>query len=183
MSRRTAGLVSALALTAALSLTLTACQGASEARSDMPPLPPSATAPVNYVRDIHSYAQPQIARVKHVDLDLTANFAAHTLSGTAALDITAEPGATQIVLDSRNLDIKAVRDANGPLSFVLGAADPILGQSLTVTFPAFTAGETRKIFIDYATKPDAAALQWLTPAQTAGGKLFVSQNAVPVPAR
>jgi len=176
--------VSLLALSAALAgvLAIAACQQpAADPASDMPPLPASATAPVTYPKDIHSYAQPQIARVKHVDLNLTADFAAHTLSGTAALDITAEPGATQIVLDSRNLDIKAVRDAKGPLQFVLGAADPILGQSLTVTFPAFAAGETRKIFIDYATKPDAAALQWLTPAQTAGGKqpfLFSQGEAI-----
>ena len=163
-------LVSALVLSAALTATLAAC-GQKDARSDMPPLPASATAPITYVRDIHSYAQPQIARVRHIDLDLTADFTARTLSGTAALDITAEPGATRIILDVRNLDIRAVRDDKGPLKFALGAADPILGQALTVTFPAFTAGETRKIFIDYATRPDAAALQWLTPAQTAGGKL------------
>jgi leukotriene-A4 hydrolase len=184
MSRSKTGLVSLLALGAALAgvMAVAACnQKAADPASDMPPLPASATAPVTYPKDIHSYAQPQIARVKHVDLNLTADFTAHTLSGTAALDVTAEPGATQIVLDSRNLDIKAVRDARGPLQFVLGAADPILGQSLTVTFPAFTPGETRKIFIDYATKPDAAALQWLTPAQTAGGKqpfLFSQGEAI-----
>ncbi len=171
MSRNlVAALVHHTILAAALTATLAAC-GQKDARSDMPPPPASATAPITYVRDIHSYAQPQIARVRHVDLDLTADFTAKTLSGTAALDVTAEPGATQIILDTRNLDIRAVRDDKGPLKFGLGAADPILGQPLTVTFPAFTAGETRKIFIDYATRPDAAALQWLTPAQTAGGKL------------
>ncbi len=183
MSRRLAGLVSALALTAALSATVVACQQApTEAKSDMPPLPPSATAPVNYVHDIHSYAQPQIARVKHVDLNLTADFAAKTLSGTATLDVTAEPGATQIILDTRNLDIKAVRGPDDqPLTYVLGASDPILGQPLTITFPAFAAGETRKIKVDYSTRPDAAALQWLTPAQTSGGQkpyLFSQGEAI-----
>ncbi|CAN5136091.1 M1 family metallopeptidase [soil metagenome] len=169
MSRRLTGLVSALALTAALSATLAACQQA-EVKSDMPPLPASATAPVTYPKDIHSYAQPQIARVKHVDLNLTADFAAKTLSGTATLDVTAEPGATQIILDSRNLDIKAVRGPDGkPLAFVLGAADPILGQPLTITLPTFAPGQVIKIAIDYSTRPDAAALQWLTPAQTKGG--------------
>ncbi|CAN5400037.1 M1 family metallopeptidase [soil metagenome] len=175
-------LVSAIALTAALSLSVAACaQKPADPASDMPPLPPSATAPVTYVHDIHSYAQPQIARVKHVDLNLTADFAAKTLAGTATLDITGEVGATQVVLDTRNLDIKAVHDAKGPLQFVLGAADPILGQSLTVTFPAMTAGETHRIMIDYSTRPDASALQWLTPAQTAGGQkpyLFSQGEAI-----
>lgn len=103
-----AGLVCALTLSAALA----AC-GQRDAKSDMPPLPASATAPIQYVRDVHSFAQPQIARVKHVALDLTADFAAKTLSGTATLDVTAEPGATQIILDVRNLDVRAVRDDQG----------------------------------------------------------------------
>ncbi len=181
MSPRAAGLVSALALTAALSVSLAACQQ-PEVKSDMPPLPASATAPVVYPKDVHSYAQPQVARVKHVALDLTADFASKTLSGTATLDVTAEPGATQVILDSRNLDIRSVKDAEGkPLAFALGAADPILGQPLTVTLPAFPSGQVVKVVVDYATRPDAAALQWLTPAQTAGGQqpfLFSQGQAI-----
>ena len=181
MSPRAAGLVSVLALTAALSVSLAACQQ-PEVKSDMPPLPASATAPVVYPRDVHSYAQPQVARVKHVALDLTADFATKTLSGTATLDVTAEPGATQVILDTRNLDIRSVKDAEGkPLAFALGAADPILGQPLTVTLPTFTPGQVIKIVVEYATRPDAAALQWLTPAQTAGGQqpfLFSQGQAI-----
>ncbi len=138
--------------------------------SDMPALPASATAPIDYVRDIHSHARPEIARVRHVDLDLTADFAAKTLSGTATLAITAQPGANEIILDVRNLDIRDITDATGqPLQYAIGDEDPILGRPLTIRFPAFAPGETRKIAIRYATRPDAAALQWLTPAQTAGG--------------
>jgi leukotriene-A4 hydrolase len=179
MSRaRLAMMASALALAAALS----ACEGFGELKSDMPPLPASATAPVTYVRDIHSYAQPQIARVKHVALDLIADFQAQTLSGTATLDVTGEPGATQVILDTRNLDIRSVADADGrPLTFALGEDDPILGRPLTITVPAFEADETRKIVVSYATRPDAAALQWLTPAQTAGGQqpfLFSQGQAI-----
>jgi len=171
MIRSLSGLITAAAVAATLSAGLAACGQSTEVKSDMPPLPASATAPVVYPKDVHSYAQPQIARVRHVDLDLTADFTARTLSGTATLDVSAEPGATQVILDTRNLDIKAVRGAEGPLQYLLGPADPILGQALTITVPAFAAGETRKIMVDYSTRPDAAALQWLTPAQTAGGKL------------
>jgi len=177
MTRTLAGFASVIALSAALA----ACNPPAEVKSDMPPLPASATAAVAYVRDVHSYARPEVARVRHVDLDLTANFETRTLSGTATLDITAEPGATRIILDTRNLDIRAVRSETGPLQFVLGTEDPILGQPLTITFPAFEAGETRKILIDYATRPDAAALQWLTRAQTAGGQtpyLFSQGQAI-----
>ncbi|MFY7853361.1 MAG: M1 family aminopeptidase/hydrolase, partial [Brevundimonas sp.] len=167
MSRaRLAMMASALALAAALS----GCDGLGEPRSDMPPLPASTTAPVTYVRDIHSYARPETARVKHVDLDLTADFESQTLSGTATLDVTGEPGATQLILDIRNLEIRSVADEEGrPLAFALGQDDPILGRALTITVPAFETDETQKIVVTYATRPDAAALQWLTPAQTAGG--------------
>lgn len=163
---RTLGLVSALALAAALG----GCAALNLPGSDSAP-PVVATAPVDYVRDIHSYARPEIARVNHVSLDLAADFEAKTLSGTAALDITGEPGANEIVLDVRNLDIQDVRDAGGnPLQFETGPNDAILGQPLTVRFPALAPGERRRILVRYATRPDAAALQWLTPAQTAGGQ-------------
>ncbi len=164
---RTFGLVSALALATAMG----GCAMMPDFGSDMPAVPPSATAPVEYVRDIHSYARPEIARVNHVALDLTADFTTGALSGTAALDVTAEPGAEEIILDVRNLDIQDVRDASGaPLQFRTGDNDAILGQPLTIRFPAFAPGEQRRIVIRYATRPDAAALQWLSPAQTAGGR-------------
>ena len=90
---RKLGLVSAIALATALGgCAMTPGFGAG---SDVPTVPASATAPVDYVRDVHSYARPEIARVKHVSLDLTTDFAASTLSGTATLDITAEPGAPE----------------------------------------------------------------------------------------
>ena len=166
----------------ASTLALLAACGQGDTKSDMPPLPASATAPVIYERDIHSYAQPAIARVRHVDLDLVANFAAKTLSGTAALDVTGEPGATQVILDVKNLEIRSVADDKGnPLEFALGAEDAIKGQSLTVTVPAFEAGKVQKIVVTYSTRPDAAALQWLTPAQTAGGQqpfLFSQGQAI-----
>ena len=78
---RTLGLVSALALATALS----GCAAMGGA-SDMPPVPASAASTVDYVRDVHSYARPEIARVRHVSLDLAADFEAKVLSGTATLD-------------------------------------------------------------------------------------------------
>ncbi|MDO9586791.1 MAG: M1 family metallopeptidase [Brevundimonas sp.] len=166
---RKLGLVSTIALATALGgCAMTPGLGSG---SDLPAVPASAPARVDYVRDVHSHARPEIARVKHVALDLTTDFATGTLSGTAALDITAEPGANEIILDVRNLDIQDVRDASGaPLQFQTGADDPNLGQPLTIRFPAIAPGEQRRIVIRYATRPEAAALQWLTPAQTAGGR-------------
>ena len=65
--------------------------------------------------------------------------------------------------------------------FELGAVDAIKGQALTVHLPAFAGSEVQKVVVDYSTRPDAAALQWLSPQQTAGGQkpyLFSQGQAI-----
>ncbi len=62
-------------------------------------------------RDVHSYANPAEARVTHVALDLAADFDEHRLSGTATLHIQAVKDAKQIILDTKGLEILAVRTA------------------------------------------------------------------------
>jgi aminopeptidase N len=116
-------------------------------------------------RDIHSFARPADARVTHVALDLRANFADKRLSGAATLTFERRSGATQLVLDTRDLDILSVADRGGAtLMYALADPDPILGRALTVTLPA----QTNAIVVSYRTEPTAAALQWLAPSQTAG---------------
>jgi leukotriene-A4 hydrolase len=128
-------------------------------------------------KDIHSFARPQEARVTHVALDLRADFAAKRMAGTATLDIAAAPGARVVVLDSRGLEIEAVTAADGkPLHHALGKADPNLGAPLTIELEG-----AEKIRIAYRSAPNAEALQWLTPAQTAGKKhpfLFSQGEAI-----
>jgi aminopeptidase N len=51
----------------------------------------------------------------------------------------------------------------------VGAVDPNLGAPMTITL---TPG-LRRIVIEYETGPDATALQWLSPAQTASGKPYL----------
>jgi leukotriene-A4 hydrolase len=82
------------------------------------------------------------------------------------------------VLDTRDLTIRAVRLEDGtPLAHRLAPAQPFLGQALTIDAPAGTP----RVVIEYETSPQAAALQWLAPAQTAGGKqpfLFTQSQAI-----
>lgn len=116
-------------------------------------------------RDRYSYAQPQVARVTHVALDLTLDFAARSVAGTAALDVMAAPGAEEIILDSRGLIVSAVTDARGrAMPFTVGASDAEKGAPITVTM-----GDARRIILHYSAA-NADALQWLTPEQTAGGQ-------------
>jgi aminopeptidase N len=153
---------------AAFVLLAAACAPAGEQDNQQQSAAPAPmVAPVltgEDAKDAYSYARPQEARVTHVALDLTADFTARRMAGTAILDVQAAPGAKKIVLDSRGLEIAAVSDERGrKLDFALGAAKPDLGAPLTVQL-----GGAKRIRIAYRSGPDAAALQWLTPAQTAG---------------
>jgi len=152
-------------LTAVVALLCLAAAAACGRTADEAAAP--AAAPIQE-RDIHSFAQPEIARVTHVALDLQADFTAKVLSGRATLSVERAPGATEIVLDTRDLTIEGVTAPDGAaLPFMLGDADPVLGRPLTVQLPS----GVDRIVVAYRTSPSAAALQWLGPSQTAGGAL------------
>jgi aminopeptidase N len=128
-------------------------------------------------RDIHSFARPELARVTHVALDLALDFTAKRVGGTATLDLQAQPNAPEILLDSKGLEIEAVTDARGrALPWSLGQGNEIMGRPLSVRM-----GPARRIVIRYRAAPDAAALQWLEPSQTVGGRhpyLFSQGQAI-----
>lgn len=129
-------------------------------------------------RDELSFARPDEARVRHVTLDLVADFASRTLAGSARLSLDVAPGVDTAVLDTRDLTIESVADSAGrALIFRLGDAHPVLGRPLLVTLHE---GAT-ELVVTYRTSPGASALQWLSPAQTAGGQhpyLFSQGQAI-----
>jgi leukotriene A-4 hydrolase/aminopeptidase len=118
--------------------------------------------------DPHSYNDANQPDVAHVTLALRVDFAARTLAGAARLRLR-EAGSGPLDLDTRELAIRGVRSSDGtPLAFELAPPEqevPWLGSRLRVNLPA----GTREIVIEYATSPQASALQWLTPEMTAGG--------------
>jgi aminopeptidase N len=117
-------------------------------------------------KDPQTFAQPQVARVTHVALDLTADFNTKRLGGTATLDVQAAPNAKQIVLDSKGLEIASIQDGQGrSLPHALGQGDADKGAPLTIQLNG-----AKQLKIAYKSAPEAEALQWLTPAQTAGKK-------------
>ena len=138
-----------------------ACTG--EAEPERPMVSPILTT--EDAKDPWTFAETEVARVTHVALDLDLDFAAKSVGGTATLDILAEPGADTVVLDDDGLEIAKITDADGnALPFEVGEEVEGKGAPLTIEM-----GEARKIVITY-TAPNAEALQWLAPAQTAGGK-------------
>jgi aminopeptidase N len=133
-----------------------------------------------FAADPHSYAETDKFVVRHVDIDLAADFESHRLAGTAELTVEQlDPAADVLALDSNGLEVETVQliEASGRakvLSFKLGPPDPILGSRLAIEFPHCCAATAKmKIRIAYRTSSDAKALQWLEPAQTYGTKPYL----------
>jgi leukotriene A-4 hydrolase/aminopeptidase len=116
--------------------------------------------------DPHSHFDTDQARTMSLDLKLAVDFDNQRIDGTVVLHL--ESAADGFLdLDTKGLTIQAVKTPDGtPVPFELGDEDAILGRRLRLDLP----DGTRQVAIDYQTSPDAVALQWLTPAQTEGGR-------------
>ncbi|GAB2787630.1 aminopeptidase N [Hymenobacter luteus] len=142
----------------------------------------STTSPTatSFVSDPHSYGRPAEVSVHHLELELLVDFATRTLTGTATWQLSNHAGAPELLLDTRDLIIEDVLlhgPAGTPAPFALGPADAVLGQCLRISLQPGTTAVT----IQYRTTPAAAALQWLTPEQTAGREqpfLFTQSQAI-----
>jgi aminopeptidase N len=115
--------------------------------------------------DPHSYADSDQPRVRHLRLQLEVSFAERRLEGEVCLEL-AEPSGGPLDLDTKGLELAQVTSGDGVrIAFALLPEEPILGQRLRLDLPA----GTRELHLRYRTSPDAPALQWLEPEQTAGG--------------
>ncbi|HET8797152.1 MAG TPA: M1 family metallopeptidase [Thermoanaerobaculia bacterium] len=130
------------------------------------------------MRDIHSFARPDEAVVRHLVLDLDVDFERQQLYGSATLHLDVRAGAREVVLDTNGLSIDRVTLEDGSeATFALGDETPHLGRALTIGIKP----GTKSVRVSYATSPEAAAVQWLAPAQTAGGThpfLFTQSQAI-----
>lgn len=123
------------------------------------------------VRDYHSYSNPHQIKVNHVDLALNVLFDNRILEGIAILSFErlSTDNNHPLILDTHSLNIISVEASStglsyNPVPFSLGPADPILGSPLTIQL----LDKDCYVRMEYTTSPDAQALQWLEPAQTAG---------------
>ncbi|WP_040250740.1 hydrolase/aminopeptidase [Psychroserpens mesophilus] len=117
---------------------------------------------VNYAEELHSYAQPNKSVIKHLNLDITVNFEDQVIDGVATYTIDNNK-ASEIILDSKFLDIVKV-EADGKITeYELGEVNEQLGQPLTIHITE----DTKTISVYYKTTNKTEALQWLSPQQTA----------------
>ncbi len=131
--------------------------------------------------DPHSCARPDQARVTHLALDLTVDFDRHILFGVATLTLACVPAARELRLDTRDLDIAAIHldDDDQPAAWTHEDERLHLGRALSIPLRA----DCRSVRIRYATRPGAAALQWLTPAQTGSEQPFLFSQSQAILAR
>ncbi len=137
-----------------------------------------------YEKDTHSFANPEHVRVKSLDLKLEVDFDKREITGLATFKVerTSADKSQPLVLDTRGLKIRVVAlksdgDNSVTVEYKLGKEVPILGQSLTIPLPE----KVDLVYVVYTTGPHASALQWLSPAQTAGKKrpyLFTQSQAI-----
>jgi leukotriene-A4 hydrolase len=132
-------------------------------------------------QDPHSFAHPEEVAVEHLVLDLTADFTQRQLTGRASLRLRNLTGANRLILDTRDLDIRRVTldDGKTDAPFTLGEEVKFLGRPLEVAITPTTTW----VNIDYTTKPEAAALQWLTPEQAGSPSPFLYTQSEAILAR
>jgi leukotriene-A4 hydrolase len=143
-----------------------------------PAAPPQARSAAP---DVHSFSRPDEVAVDHLQLALTVDFATRRLTGRASLRLVNPRGAGRLLLDTRDLDIQKVTldDGRTPAPFTLGDPVPFLGRALEIRIPP----SARTVHVDYATRPEAGALQWVTPEQAGSAHPFLYTQSEAILAR
>merc|ERR1711953_1288552 len=121
--------------------------------------------------DPNSYSRPDIVKTTHVHLELEVDFEKKILVGRVVLSLEkVDSNAESLVLDARDLTItKVTEESSGQtLEFSYGSPSGF-GEKLEIKLPAGSEKELN-IRVEYTTSSEATALQWLSPAQTAGKK-------------
>lgn len=119
-------------------------------------------------KDTHTFAKPELAVVKHLDLNIQVDFDSQTITGKASWTIDNKNKGNEIIFDENTLEITKITlgDEEKETRFSFGDEVKFHGKPLQVTINA----NTTKVNIYYKTTKDAVALQWLRPEQTADKK-------------
>ncbi len=115
--------------------------------------------------DPTSYADLTQGKIKHIDFRIRADFKAHVLEIEAAYQMDA-PVNGELFLDTDKIEMKAARAKGRNLIWEFDKEDEHLGKRMSLKGLNGDASFT----LTFRTAPDATALQWTDPSQTAGGK-------------
>ena len=131
------------------------------------------------VNDMHTYARPEEAVVKHLDWEAEVDFETKKVRARASLTIDKAENAKYLILDTKGLYIEKITLDDSPeqVTFTLGDRDQWKGSPLIINIEP----NTSLVNVYYSTGESAEALQWLEPQQTSGGKhpfLFTQSQAI-----
>ena len=115
--------------------------------------------------DPTSYADLSQGQIKHIDFRIRSDFNAHVLDIEATYQLDA-PVSGSFSLDTFKLEVQEARVNGRALEWEMGEHDDDLGSHLELKGLKNDSTFT----LAFRTSPDATALQWTDPAQTAGGK-------------
>ena len=115
-------------------------------------------------KDPSSYTDLAQGKIKHIDFRINVDFSAHVLNIEATYQMQ-EPIHNSLYLDSFKIDLRQARTNGRELEWEFDTQDDILGQRLHLKGLEGDSTFT----LAFRTSPEARALQWLPPTQTAGG--------------
>ncbi|CAG8593331.1 6939_t:CDS:10 [Ambispora gerdemannii] len=124
------------------------------------------------VYDPNSLSNISDVQTTHIHLDLSVDFSEKVLSGYVVLNfITVREDVSEIILDTRDIDVKQVLFGDKPLKSNLAPRDEKFGSALHIELPeSFAENKRIQLKIVYNTSPTCTAAQWLEPSQTIGKK-------------
>jgi len=130
--------------------------------------------------DPHSFSNPEVCKVKHLDLELNLNFDLKQIHGIVNLHLEPIHGDT-LVLDNLDLDIQGVQliQENDTVNadYKVLSKDEVLGAAIVVPLQS----STKIVQVKYNTSANARALQWLPNEQTLSKKfpfLFTQSQSI-----
>ena len=102
-----------------------------------------------FVKDPHSFSNPNQAVAKHLDLDIKVDFDTQTISGKASWTIDNSSKGNEIIFDENTLNISKVTlgDEEKETQFKLGNEVEFHGKPLHITIDT----NTTKVNIYYST--------------------------------
>ena len=123
-----------------------------------------------------SQSNPDDMRIVHSDIKMTVAFDRRVIVGIVTHHTrVVKETATQLILDTRGLQIASVSVNGRDAPFGMSQTHPVLGSQLVIEIPPQKEDEEQerevRVAIHYETAPESTALQWLSPTQTTGKKM------------
>jgi len=115
--------------------------------------------------DPHSYTDTEQGKITHILFGIDVDFSAKVLKIKATYRLE-EPVSGSFFLDTRDLKINRVYKGDQEILWEIDQHDSIVGDRLHLK----ELDGHSEFTIEVTTSPEASALQWVTPKQTAGGE-------------